>query len=135
VPRISAHSTYKVQILVMKKTVEIVYPIQSQPWTFHLTPTRSYIKEFGSGSAAICLLNKKQVWFHIEEFTPSTIAHELMHILIDNSPHGSANLDADQVEEVAAEILYNTWHLWAVWVNEIYIQLNSAYYNPKQKKK
>ena len=98
----------------------ITYNIHGQPWEFYLIPTASYRRKFGTDSAAICLLKEKQVWFHKSEFTLDVIAHEIMHILFAQSPHGSAELNGFQTEEVAAEIIHNTWNMWAIWVPELF---------------
>jgi len=85
--------------------------------------TSSYNRKFGKGSSAICTFKDKTVHFHLEEFNPNVVAHELTHILVYQSPHGSADLTIDQLEEIFCEIMHNHHSKIPTWINEIFSSL------------
>jgi len=107
----------------MSKTKQITYQVYGESWRFHVTSSRTYVRKFGSDSEAICLLDDREVWFNGDELDPQVIAHELMHIFFQQSNHKSAELDAHQVEELAAEIVARSFAVLPHMVIEIYSQL------------
>jgi hypothetical protein len=108
------------------KTSTISYSVYGEIWKFHLASQRSYHRKFGSDSEAICLLKERAVWFNKAEFSPQVVAHELMHILFSQSNHNSAELDAHQVEELAAEIVARSFDLIPHITISIYSQLMAS---------
>lgn len=83
----------------------ISFSVNGESWTFGKLPDRTYIKRYKSGSDAICLLDKREVWVRASSMSESVIAHELMHILVDQSNHSSSDLTSHQVEELTCEIV------------------------------
>ena len=104
---------------------KISYKIGTTAWEFNLISSLSYTRKFGKGSEAICLLKEHEVWFNKSDFSLAVIAHELMHIYFLQSAHNSSDLDAHQTEEVAAEIVANTWSILPMIINDIFTQLSS----------
>jgi len=100
-----------------------VYNVYGEAWSFNAANGRTYIRKFGSDSEAICLLEDKEVWFNRDELDPQVVAHEIMHILFSQSNHKSADLDAHQTEELAAEIIARSFDVIPHMVIAVYSQL------------
>ena len=72
-------------------------------WEFHLQTNAQYIRHNGKDSGAITYLGDKDVWFNQSQLSPGVVRHEVFHVYIASSGINSANLTADQMEEIAAE--------------------------------
>jgi len=114
------------------KTIQLTYEINGESWNFYLMSTSSYNRKFGKGSSAICTFKDKTVHFHLEEFNPNVVAHELTHILVYQSPHGSADVSSLQLEEIFCEILHNNWMKLNPWIVDIYTKLSECALNLKR---
>jgi hypothetical protein len=78
--------------------------IKGIEWRFHLQTQRAYVRDHGKDSDAITYPYDKDVYFNSSRLTPHVIRHELMHVYVASSGTSSANLTAEQMEELCSEI-------------------------------
>jgi hypothetical protein len=78
--------------------------IRGKPWAIVLLSPTTFKKRHGN-CLAITFSDPKVIYFKRDSLNVSTVRHELFHAYMAESYLGSANLKANQVEEIAAEIL------------------------------
>lgn len=66
---------------------------------------KTYVKNHGDDSDAITDLTKRAIHFRNDEFNIEVIRHEIFHAFLEESMVSRASLTAEQVEEMAAEIV------------------------------
>lgn len=88
----------------MAKLAKFTYSIKGIEWAFFVQPQRTYEKNHGKDSDAVTYPHDKEVYFNKARFLPGAVRHELMHVYVASSGTNSADLTADQVEELCAEI-------------------------------
>lgn len=69
----------------------------------------TYVSRHGKDSEALTATGPHEMVFRADCFTAGTVRHELLHAFFASSPIKSANLNAGQTEEVAAEIMDYHW--------------------------
>jgi hypothetical protein len=84
----------------------MVVQIKGSNWTINLLTRKKYEKKYGADdqSDGTCSKLKKEIDFHQDGFSPQTVRHELLHAFFGESNTYSANLDPQQMEELACEI-------------------------------
>ena len=82
--------------------------IKGIKWTFEAFPLKKYKSMHGSESVAITDKMKKELHFIIGKCDIHTIRHEVLHAFVSSCCIDSADLDADAIEEIGAEI--QAWH-------------------------
>jgi hypothetical protein len=75
------------------------------PWTVKFYRERAYVKEYGNDSAAITESQFKRIGINLDVVLPSEVRHEIFHAYLAECNIESANLTAEQVEEVAASVV------------------------------
>lgn len=98
--------------------------IKGKNWSFILLHDRSFDKLHNSNpdegdASAITLSSTHEVHFRKSDLEPSVVAHELLHVLVNASLVGSADLSPAQVEELCAEIVGEHYAEIASWTNQI----------------
>lgn len=89
----------------MSKKKSLVIQIKGLEWQVFSQTNTSYIRQHGKDSGAITYLKEKQIYFNKDHFNPGYIRHELLHAFVSSSGINSSSLDADQIEELCAEIV------------------------------
>lgn len=98
--------------------------INSVEWTFVLLSDNVYKAKMGKDSSAICIFDKKTVYFCKSDFSIRTILHELIHCLVETHNLTSSQLDSDQFEEFMCELLANYYYKLGLWADEIFDRLH-----------
>lgn len=86
----------------MKK---IEFGILQKTWTIRLLKKKKYKNKYGSDSVAITYVNKRRIDLGPNGRDFETIVHELVHAFLGELCTHSADLDADALEEVFAELM------------------------------
>jgi hypothetical protein len=82
--------------------------VSNKYWKIKLFTPEEFADKLGSSgenAAALTDLDKRTVYFITTELTEGHVRHELFHVYFSLSFVNSANLDMNQTEEVAAEIM------------------------------
>lgn len=77
--------------------------INGDLWNVYLVSDSDNVAIDEDAAASIDLLNK-EIFFRESECSIETVRHELFHLYVDYCFIGTANLDQDQMEEVACEL-------------------------------
>lgn len=88
----------------MAKQKSLKLKIKGHDWEVFAQTPAAYKRKHGSDSHAITYTKDKQLYFNISSLAPDYVRHELFHAYIASSSTNSANLTADQMEELAAEL-------------------------------
>lgn len=88
----------------MKKNKKYKTKIKDIEWEFILQTSSAYTRMHGKDSSAITYLNERKVYFNVNGLIPAHVRHELMHVYVASSGTNSSGLNADQIEELCAEI-------------------------------
>ena len=99
----------------------IVISIKGAPWTISLMNEPAFIKRFELCSA-ITIPENKQIFINKNCLTPGTLRHELLHALVSESHVESAELSADQLEEICCTLVDFQWYNIDRWVEEIMVE-------------
>ena len=100
------------------------YTINSVEWTFVLLSDKIYKEKMGKDSSAICIFDKKTVYFCNSDFSIRTILHELIHCIVETHNLTSSQLNSDQFEEFMAELIANYYYKLGLWADEIFDKLH-----------
>lgn len=84
---------------------KIEFAILGKPWTIRLLKKKKYKNKYGSDSVAITYVNKRRIDLGPEGRDLETIIHELVHSYLAELCTHSAELDADALEEIFAELM------------------------------
>jgi hypothetical protein len=84
---------------------KITLKIRGQEWTVKLYTTEGFYKQYEEAVAAVTIPNAKEIIFNDDDLSLATVIHELTHAYFAASHVVSANLSADQVEEVMCELI------------------------------
>jgi hypothetical protein len=76
-------------------------------WDFHLQTNTAYVRAHGKDSGAITYPGDRDVYFNQSHLSPGVVRHEILHVYVSSSGTHSANLTADNMEELCCE-LYET---------------------------
>jgi len=79
--------------------------IKGHEWKFYAQSTNAYKRAHGSDSHAITYYKDREVFFQLTSLSPNYVRHELVHCYIASSSINSSSLTADQMEELAAELI------------------------------
>lgn len=88
----------------MKKKAPLILKIKDVEWSFQVQSNATYIRAHGRDSEAITYPYDKEVFFNTSSFSPYSVKHELVHVYVASSSTSSSGLDADQIEELCAEL-------------------------------
>lgn len=88
----------------MTKKKSLKKKIKDVQWEFFVQTASAYKRDHGKDSDAITYPHDRECYFNKPRFLPSCVRHELIHVYVASSGINSANLTADQVEELIAEI-------------------------------
>jgi hypothetical protein len=80
------------------------FTIKGKPWTLHTHGTRGYVTKHGKDSCAITFIHKREIHLSPTGRELVDIVHELVHAYVGETCTASANLSADAMEEVCADI-------------------------------
>lgn len=86
-----------------KKYIKIL--VKGLEWTVYAQSNSSYIRNHGKDSGAITYIPNREMYFNIDHYNPNYAFHELLHAFVASSGTTSSGLDADQMEELCAEII------------------------------
>jgi len=89
----------------MKKPSSIKIQVKGAEWTVNYLSKIKYHKKHGFDSQAITLPDVKVIDLSHEFMSTINIQHELLHAFVCESNTESANLDANQMEELCASIV------------------------------
>ena len=78
--------------------------ILDKDWQVFLHSEDSFVERFGDHDAALTLPQEFEVHFCTEHLNLNTVRHELFHCYMSCLCVGSAQLEAHQLEEIAAEL-------------------------------
>ncbi len=88
----------------MAKAKVFSVKIKGLEWKFYAQSASSYVRKHGKDSHAITYTKDREVFFNINTLAPEYVRHELFHAYVASCSINSSSLDAEQMEEVAAEI-------------------------------
>lgn len=79
--------------------------ILGQKWKVFLFDEDRYIRRLGDDSSGLTNTTTKEIYFNQEELHRDVVIHELTHALKAETCTESANLTADQVEEMFCDLV------------------------------
>lgn len=79
--------------------------IKGIKWTYEAFPLKKYKSMHGTDSVALTIKGKHEMHFIQGKCDLATIRHEVYHAFVSSCCVDSAELDADAVEEIGAEIV------------------------------
>lgn len=80
------------------------YSVKGIEWEFRCLTSSAYTRAHGKDSDAVTYPHDSEVYFNRSRFLPAVVRHELVHVFVSSSGTNSANLTAEQMEELCAEI-------------------------------
>jgi hypothetical protein len=91
----------------LKPIARTFVQVKNETWHCYLWKTKQYDKKWGKDSAAITLINDKEIHFRDDyEFNPETIAHELVHAYWTTLHLDSTKeMNIDKIEEIVASFI------------------------------
>jgi hypothetical protein len=84
---------------------EITMQIKGANWIIRVLSSVKYEKIHGSDSYGITIILDRRIDINKRHLTPNTVRHELFHAFMSECNTESANLDTEQLEELAASIV------------------------------
>ena len=88
----------------MKKKPPMKLTFKGIEWTFVVQNNATYCRNHDKDSEASTYPFDKEVVFNANYFSPYVVKHELIHVAVASSSTASSNLDAEQIEELCAEL-------------------------------
>ena len=79
--------------------------VKGREWEARLLTRRKYEKLHGADSGAITIMSTKQIDFNKSDLNPEDVRHEVFHAYVKESNTESANLTADQMEELCCSLV------------------------------
>lgn len=83
----------------------IKFQVLGKKWTLRVMGMRRYMKKNGDDSLAITHVSKRRVDLSPFGCNRDTVMHELVHCYLAEMCTHSATIDADELEEIFAEML------------------------------
>lgn len=80
------------------------FKVMGNRWVMRVMPNSKYKKKNGKDSLATTHTNKRRIDVKKGDLCFSTIAHELVHAFFSETCAHQADLDADDIEEILAEL-------------------------------
>lgn len=87
------------------KKINMTLNIKGLEWKIHVQSPASYRKMHGTDSSAITYPEDRDIYFKKDHVKHGTILHELGHALVWSAGTTSAQITADQMEELIFELL------------------------------
>lgn len=87
---------------------KISFHILGEKWTAFYHEDDKYVRRHGNDSEAVAILEKREIHFNAEDFSPIVVRHEIWHGFCHFQVISSAYLTTDQTEEVYAE-MFGRW--------------------------
>lgn len=101
----------------------IVIPIKGRDWKFILLADKRFNKLHNSmgesDAVAMTMTTTYEVHFRKSDWDLITIRHELLHVLFTAGLSSSAELTAEQVQEICAEIVAHHTPDIVLWTDRI----------------
>lgn len=94
----------------MKKKPPYKATIKGIEWTFFVQTPATYKRANGAAgkiSEAVTYPYDREVYFCSTYLSPYAVKHEILHVFVASSSTDSSNLDANQIEELCAELYGN----------------------------
>lgn len=98
--------------------------IKGRKWIIEYLTPQQYKRKHGLDSEGICLLHEKRIHLNKALISPGIVRHELIHALVEESNTESADLNANQMEELICAILQYHWAEFNAWTE--YILFNAV---------
>lgn len=102
----------------------MIYRINDDNWTIFNLSKKKFKRKHGK-RLAITYCDKKRMHLRKDVLSIETIKHELMHIHLHYCFLDSADLDTEQLEEVACEVFAERGTIMEKQAKEIYKKLKS----------
>lgn len=87
-----------------KKFPSLAFQVCGKTWTAYFCSTRYINKKYGKDTLAVSECDDKQIYFRAKALSYETAVHELFHSFLWESGARSMKLEADQMEELCAEL-------------------------------
>jgi hypothetical protein len=78
--------------------------VKGHDWKFYGQRSSSYVRMHGKDSAGISYPGDKEVYFNLGHLSPENVRHEVMHVYVDSTSTHSMLKDADDAEELCAQL-------------------------------
>jgi hypothetical protein len=83
----------------------MLIPINGDKWRFTVLDSDDFIRRHGDGNSGITITQSKEVHFDRDSLDLSLVVHEVTHVYFYYLCLGSADLSAEQMEEIACELM------------------------------
>lgn len=87
------------------RRLRVRFDVMGKKWRAFVLTTRDYRKKCGKDSVAITRIDKRRIYLSPEGVNKETIIHELVHAYLEELCTSSTNMDAEDLEEVFAELV------------------------------
>jgi hypothetical protein len=83
----------------------MLIPINGDKWEFIVLDSEAFIRRHGDGNSGITIPKDKKVYLDRESLDLSLVVHEVTHVYFYYLCLESASLSAEQMEEIACELM------------------------------
>lgn len=86
-----------------KKCIKIM--VKGLEWTVYVQSKAAYVRNHGNDSSGITYISSREIFFNEANYMPYYAFHEILHAFVGSSGTTASSLNADQIEELCAEII------------------------------